>query len=90
MAATVRRATGAEAALRGQPWTEASVRSAMAALAGDYAPLTDLRATSRYRNTVAANLLWRLWLEGGSPALDATRTQVWAAAGRLPATPVGA
>jgi xanthine dehydrogenase small subunit len=84
MAATVRRASAAEAALRGQPWNEASVRAAMAALAQDYAPLTDLRATSRYRVKVAANLLWRLWLEGGTPALHASSTQVWAARGLLP------
>jgi xanthine dehydrogenase small subunit len=83
MAATVRRAVRAEAALRGQPWSEASVRTAMAELAQDYAPLTDLRATRDYRLKVAANLLWRLWLEGGTPALPASRTQVWAARGLL-------
>ncbi|MEY2689699.1 MAG: hypothetical protein RL375_3898 [Pseudomonadota bacterium] len=83
MAATVRRAPGAEAALRGQPWSETSVRTAMAALASDYTPLTDLRATSRYRVKVAANLLWRLWLEAGTPALPASSTQVWVAGGLL-------
>jgi xanthine dehydrogenase small subunit len=86
MAATVRRAKGAEAALRGQPWSEAVVRAAMAALAGDYAPLTDLRATSSYRVKVAANLLWRLWLEAGTPAMPASSTQVWVAGGLLAAT----
>ena len=86
MAATVRRAKGAEAALRGQPWSEASVRAAMTALASDYAPLTDLRATSSYRVKVAANLLWRLWLEAGTPALPASSTQVWVTGGLLTAT----
>lgn len=63
MAATPRRAAIAEAALAGQPWSEATVRAAMAALDADYAPLTDLRASADYRRRVARNLLWRFWLE---------------------------
>ncbi len=63
MAATVRRAAAAEAALLGQPWTEATLQAAMAALAGDYSPLTDLRASAGYRLQVAQNLLRRFWLE---------------------------
>jgi xanthine dehydrogenase small subunit len=63
MAATVRRAAAAEAALSGQPWAEASVRAAMAALAHDFTPLTDLRASAAYRMQAAQNLLWRLWLQ---------------------------
>ena len=62
MAATVRRASGAEAALIGQPWTEATLRAAQAALARDYTPLTDLRASADYRRATAAALLERLWL----------------------------
>jgi len=63
MAAIVRRAAQAEAAVRGQPWTEATVERAAAALAQDYAPITDLRASAAYRQRAAANLLRRLWLE---------------------------
>ncbi|WP_116135638.1 xanthine dehydrogenase small subunit [Trinickia diaoshuihuensis] len=63
MAATPKRALLAEAALAGGPWDEAAARRAMQALASDYQPLTDLRASSRYRAAVAANLLWRFWLE---------------------------
>jgi xanthine dehydrogenase small subunit len=62
MAATVRRAVLAEAALRGQPWTQASVRAAQAALAQDFRPLSDLRASAAYRRRTAAALLQRLWL----------------------------
>jgi xanthine dehydrogenase small subunit len=62
MAATVRRAAGAEAALLGQPWTEATLRAAQAALARDFTPLTDLRASADYRRATAAALLERLWL----------------------------
>ncbi|MFC0251203.1 xanthine dehydrogenase small subunit [Massilia consociata] len=63
MAATPKRAAGAEAALIGQPWNEASMGAAMAALARDYAPLSDMRASSSYRMQAAQNLLRRFWFE---------------------------
>ena len=63
MAATVKRAAQAEAALVGQPWTQATVRAAQAALAGDFTPLSDMRASAAYRLQVAQNLLQRFWLE---------------------------
>ena len=63
MAATVKRAAQAEAALVGQPWTQATVRAAQAALAQDFAPLSDMRASAAYRLQVAQNLLQRFWLE---------------------------
>ena len=63
MAATPKRATHAEAALVGSAWDEQAAYRAMDAVADDYRPLTDLRASSRYRCAVARNLLWRFWLE---------------------------
>ena len=63
MAATVKRAASAEAALVGREWSEAAVASAQAALALDYTPLTDMRASAAYRLQVAQNLLRRFWLE---------------------------
>jgi xanthine dehydrogenase small subunit len=63
MAATPKRAASAEAALLGQPWNETSMRAALAALAQDYAPLSDMRASSGYRMQAAQNLLRRFWLE---------------------------
>jgi xanthine dehydrogenase small subunit len=63
MAATPKRAALAEAALLGQNWDEASVRAAMLALAQDFAPLSDMRASSAYRMKTAQNLLYRYWLE---------------------------
>ena len=63
MAATPKRAANAEAALTGQPWSEASAEAAARAIASDYAPLDDLRGSAQYRLTVAANLLRRLWAE---------------------------
>jgi xanthine dehydrogenase small subunit len=63
MAATVRRGAQAEAAIVGQPWTQATVNAAKTALAEDFKPLSDMRATATYRLQVAQNLLQRLWLE---------------------------
>ena len=63
MAAIVKRAASAEAAVLGRPWTEATVEAAMAALGKDFTPLTNMRATAAHRARVAANLLRRLWLE---------------------------
>jgi xanthine dehydrogenase small subunit len=63
MAATPKRAARAEAALAGRAWTEAALKEAMAALAQDYAPLSDMRATNAYRMQGAQNLLRRFWLE---------------------------
>ena len=79
MAATVRRAAGAEAALRGQPWNEATLRAAQAALDADFSPLTDLRASAAYRRQAARGLLERLWLETRAEApLPASLTSVFA------------
>jgi xanthine dehydrogenase small subunit len=63
MAGIVKRAARAEAALTGQPWSQASVAAAQAALAEDFKPLSDMRASADYRMQVARNLLQRLWLE---------------------------
>jgi xanthine dehydrogenase small subunit len=63
MAATPKRAAAAEALLTGRPWTEDALQAAMAALDQDYAPLSDMRASSAYRMQAAKNLLRRFWLE---------------------------
>ena len=79
MAATVQRAAGAEAALRGQPWTQASVDAAKAALATDFTPLSDMRASAAYRAQVVQNLLQRFWLETRTDSpLSPNDTSVWA------------
>ncbi len=61
MAATPRRAPACEAALVGQPFDEATIASAAAALGEDFAPLTDVRGSAAYRVEAARALLWRLW-----------------------------
>ncbi|MBW8844474.1 MAG: xanthine dehydrogenase small subunit [Burkholderiales bacterium] len=68
MAAIVKRAAAAEAAVVGQPWTEAAAKAAAAALAQDFKPMTDMRASAAYRLKVAQNLFTKLWLETGGVA----------------------
>ena len=63
MAGIVKRGARAEAALVGQPWTQATVNAAKVALAEDFTPLSDMRASAAYRLQVAQNLLQRFWLE---------------------------
>ena len=63
MAAIPLRASHTESALVGQPWSEASFLIARSAMAIDYQPLSDMRATADYRLQVAGNLLRRLYLE---------------------------
>ena len=63
MAATSRRAPKAESALNGREWNEAALHDATQALAEDYTPLSDMRASSDYRMKAAQNLLRRFWLE---------------------------
>lgn len=63
MAATPKRAARAEAFLAGRSWDDATVTQAMALLADDYAPLSDMRASSAYRMKAAQNLLRRFWFE---------------------------
>ena len=79
LAATVQRAAAAEAAVRGQPWNESTVQAAMAALARDFTPLTDARASAAYRLQVAQNLIKRFWLETrrDSPLAEG-QLNVWA------------
>ena len=80
MAATVRRAAAAEAALTGQPWSQASVQRAQAALGDDFTPLSDMRASAAYRLQVARNLLQRFWLETRTTdPLPPDATSVWQA-----------
>ncbi len=79
MAATVRRAAQAEAAIADQPWTQATVRAAQAALAADFKPLSDMRASADYRLQAAQNLLQRLWLETRADVpLAHAAVNVWA------------
>ncbi|MCW5760081.1 MAG: xanthine dehydrogenase small subunit, partial [Phenylobacterium sp.] len=68
MAATPKRAAACEAALAGRPWTRETVEAAVAALAGDFAPITDMRASAAYRLEAARNLVRRAFLESQDAA----------------------
>jgi len=63
LAATVRRAANCEQAIEGRPWNEATIDAACVALAEDFTPITDMRASSDARRLAAGNLLRRFFLE---------------------------
>ena len=63
MAATPKRASNVEAKLKGQPWSEQTITTAMASFGDDFSPLSDWRGSSDYRALVAKNLLKRFYLE---------------------------
>ena len=70
MAGIPTRAARTEAALLGQPFSEASFRAAMPALAQDFTPLSDMRASAEYRMHAAQNLLLRYWHEAQGTQTD--------------------
>jgi len=72
MAAMPARARNAETALKAQTWDEAAIESAILALASDFTPLTDARATAAYRLQTAGNMLRRFFLQH-SNLTEATR-----------------
>ena len=63
VAATPVRARKTEALLTGQQWDRAAVECAAHVLAGEFAPIDDMRASAAYRRSVLGNLLRRFWLE---------------------------
>jgi xanthine dehydrogenase small subunit len=63
LAATIKRASKCEAALLGAEWNETSIARAMDALAEDFAPISDMRASSGYRLRATQNMLRRFYLE---------------------------
>jgi xanthine dehydrogenase small subunit len=74
VAATPVRARQTEAALLGHPWTADTVMSATAALRAEFQPISDMRASAAYRQTVLGNLLQRFWLESqGMQAINLER-----------------
>jgi xanthine dehydrogenase small subunit len=91
LSSTACRARHAERALLGNGWRPLGIDAAIAALAADFEPLSDLRASSEYRLRAAGNLLRRFYLQQRrehsalrtADALAATDTSP--AAGALPA-----
>ncbi len=73
VAATPARALKTEAALRGQPWTRATIEAAQNVLRAEFTPISDMRASGAYRSTVLGNLLERFWLESQGSSLASLR-----------------
>lgn len=70
MGPTAARAAQAEAALLGAEWSQQALDRAADALAGDFAPLSDLRSTDQYRRAGATGLLRRLWWRATGQPVD--------------------
>lgn len=63
MAEIPKRATACEQVLDGSSWSQKTINEAKQALLEDFTPLTDMRASARYRHQVSQNLLQRFFLE---------------------------
>ncbi|TWI52820.1 xanthine dehydrogenase small subunit [Pseudomonas duriflava] len=75
MAAIPKRADACEKVLRGAQWSEETIEHAAEALAYDFTPLTDFRASREYRLLTAQNLLRKCFIE---TTASATETRVTA------------
>jgi xanthine dehydrogenase small subunit len=75
MAATPKRAASAEAALIGRPWTREAVEAAADALARDFAPISDMRASAGYRLEAARNLLRRAFIDAAEAPVRVREAQ---------------
>ena len=85
VAATPVRARKTEAALTGKPWSQTTIDHAMAVLRKEFAPISDMRASSTYRSAVLGNLLQRFWLESQGSALTDLRQLAPTGAGEVTA-----
>lgn len=73
MAATPKRAKAAEKALVGKSWNEGAFEAAATALARDFKPISDMRASAEYRMLAAQNLVRRFYLEGSGETVQFSR-----------------
>lgn len=69
MAGTPKRAAACEAALVGRLWNRTTIHAAVEALASDFTPLTDARASAAYRALAAGNMLRKVFIESARPDL---------------------
>ncbi len=75
MAGIPKRASAVEAALVGRDWTLPTITAAMAEMAKDFQPLSDMRASADYRMTTAQNLLLRYFHDLAGVAVDVLEVQ---------------
>lgn len=69
MAEIPKRAQSCESSLLGQRWDENGIAPAIVALAEDFQPISDMRASAGYRLRIAGNLLRRCLLESNGDGL---------------------
>jgi len=74
LAPTIRRAARCEAAISGKSWTEATIDAACEALAEDFSPISDMRASADIRLVAVQNLLRRFHLETNNEAPETVYT----------------
>jgi xanthine dehydrogenase small subunit len=72
MAGTPKRASACEASLVGQAWNPTTIDAGVMALASDFTPLSDARASAAYRALAAGNMLRKAFIESAQPDM-ATR-----------------
>ncbi|MEY8827409.1 xanthine dehydrogenase small subunit [Sedimentitalea sp. XS_ASV28] len=70
MAATPKRARTVETALIGQPWTATGISAAQDAFDADFTPMSDMRASARYRLETARAMLARYFAEDGGQTVS--------------------
>ncbi|MVW75605.1 xanthine dehydrogenase small subunit [Pseudomonas xionganensis] len=70
MAAIPKRASACEAVLSGGTFNQALIERACSALADDFTPLSDFRASKEYRLLTAQNLLRKFFLELNAPEVE--------------------
>ena len=70
MAGTPARALRTETALIGQIWSAETFATAQAAMAQDFTPLSDMRASAEYRARTAENMLMRYYHDIEHKPLD--------------------
>ena len=63
VAATPARARRTEAALLGQPWTAETIERVLPVLAGEFAPISDVRGSATYRSGLIGDLLRKFFHE---------------------------
>ncbi len=80
MAAIPKRAFKCEEALLGNEWSRENVQQAAVKLDEDFSPITDFRASERYRSLVAKNLLLKFLTE---TSVSHTKTRVIDYAGNV-------
>jgi len=74
MAATVKRAAKTEGTVIGNPWSADTIEQACVALAEDFAPISDMRASADARLRACQNLLRRFFAETQGEVLESVYT----------------